>query len=216
MARARAALPNSKTHALSLCCVARTSQFHRMWIAAVEHSAALVVDVRGNTGGCVSELLLEKLLKTRLLTTRPTHGARGHFPLHSHAGPVALLVDEDTSSDGEMLAFSLRESALELNSAAATDAGRTARLRVRIVGQRTWGGAVGISCDTVCVDGTIVAHPSFASLPMSGGDGCAAVIENVGVAPDVGVSIAPHDYAAGRDPQLDAAIAEAIAMIEGP
>ena len=157
MARARAALPNSKTHALSLCCVARTSQFHRMWIAAVEHSAALVVDVRGNTGGCVSELLLEKLLKTRLLTTRPTHGARGHFPLHSHAGPVALLVDEDTSSDGEMLAFSLRESALALNSAAATDAGRTARLRVRIVGQRTWGGAVGISCDTVCVDGTIGA-----------------------------------------------------------
>ena len=51
---------------------------------------------------------------------------------------------------------------------------------------------------------------------MSGGDGCAAVIEIVGVAPDVGVSIAPHDYAAGRDPQLDAAIAEAIAMIEGP
>ena len=113
-----------------------------------------------------------------------------------------------------MLAFSLRESAHALNGTATAEAGRTARLRVRIVGQRTWGGAMGISCDTVCVDGTIVAHPSFASFPVFGGDGCAPVIENFGVAPDVGVSIAPHDYAAGRDPQLETAIAEAIAMID--
>jgi C-terminal processing protease CtpA/Prc len=34
-------------------------------------------------------------------------------------------------------------------------------------------------------------------------------LENRGVAPDLHVPIAPHDYAAGKDPQLEAAIAGA-------
>jgi tricorn protease len=40
-------------------------------------------------------------------------------------------------------------------------------------------------------------------------------VENHGVDPDVEVTIAPHDWAAGRDPQLDTAVRLALQALEG-
>jgi tricorn protease len=39
-------------------------------------------------------------------------------------------------------------------------------------------------------------------------------VENRGVDPDVEVTIAPHDWAAGRDPQLDTAVRLALQALE--
>jgi len=39
-------------------------------------------------------------------------------------------------------------------------------------------------------------------------------VENHGVDPDVEVTIAPHDWAAGRDPQLDTAVRLALHALE--
>jgi tricorn protease len=39
-------------------------------------------------------------------------------------------------------------------------------------------------------------------------------VENHGVDPDVEVTIAPHDWAAGRDPQLDTAVRLALEALE--
>ena len=39
-------------------------------------------------------------------------------------------------------------------------------------------------------------------------------VENHGVDPDVEVTIAPHDWAAGRDPQLDTAVRLALQALE--
>jgi hypothetical protein len=39
-------------------------------------------------------------------------------------------------------------------------------------------------------------------------------LENHGVDPDVEVTIAPHDWAAGRDPQLDTAVRLALQALE--
>jgi C-terminal processing protease CtpA/Prc len=39
-------------------------------------------------------------------------------------------------------------------------------------------------------------------------------VDNYGVEPDVEVTIAPHDWAAGRDPQLDTAVRLALQALE--
>jgi tricorn protease len=39
-------------------------------------------------------------------------------------------------------------------------------------------------------------------------------VENKGIAPDIDVEITPRDVAAGRDPQLERAVAEALRMLK--
>ena len=55
---------------------------------------------------------------------------------------------------------------------------------------------------TELVDGTTVSHPSYAFQIRNGGE----YLENNGVAPDTEVFLSLDDHAAGRDPQLDAAV----------
>ena len=56
--------------------------------------------------------------------------------------------------------------------------------------------------ETTLVDGTSVMHPAYGMHVH--GEGWA--IENHGVEPDLAAAVAPHDTAAGRDPQLLAAV----------
>ena len=79
-----------------------------------------------------------------------------------------------------------------------------------MVGVRSWGGVVGIDMRYSLVDGTAVTQPRFATWMEGYGWG----LENHGVDPDVEVVCAPHDSAAGRDPQLDEAIRIAMAALE--
>ena len=66
-----------------------------------------------------------------------------------------------------------------------------------VVGTRTWGGVLGVDLKYELVDGTLVAQPKYAWWFA----GVGWTLENHGVDPDVEVTMAPHDWAAGRDPQ---------------
>jgi hypothetical protein len=68
---------------------------------------------------------------------------------------------------------------------------------------------VGIINVTPLVDGTTITHPSEGYFALDCGWG----LENCGSAPDVEVAVAPHDYAAGRDPQLEEALRSAMDMM---
>jgi tricorn protease len=80
-----------------------------------------------------------------------------------------------------------------------------------LVGTRTWGGVIGSDQRYRLVDGTIVTQPEYAFW-FDGGAGW--TVENYGVDPDVEVAIAPHDWAAGRDPQLERGIELVLAAVE--
>jgi tricorn protease len=54
------------------------------------------------------------------------------------------------------------------------------------------------------VDGTVTTQPEFATWFTDVGWG----VENRGTDPDIEVEIRPQDHAAGRDPQLERALAE--------
>ena len=78
-----------------------------------------------------------------------------------------------------------------------------------MVGTRTWGGVIGCYFNDL-VDGTLVTQPASALwLPHIGWS-----MDNHGAEPDVEVAIAPHDWAAGRDPQLDTAVQLALQALE--
>lgn len=155
---------------------------------------ALVVDVRENRGGHLSELVVEKLAR-RIIgwQTGPEGRWASSYPSDAPRGPVVAISDEFSGSDGDIVTAAIK--ALGIGP---------------VVGMRTWGGTIGIDMRYRLVDGTMVTQPRYASWMEGPGWG----VENRGVEPDVEVPMTPADYAAGRDPQLDTAIRLALQALE--
>ncbi|GHF78382.1 S41 family peptidase [Streptomyces griseosporeus] len=154
---------------------------------------ALIVDVRGNAGGHISELVVEKLTR-RILGWDLTRNAQPvSYASNAPRGPVVALCDEATSSDGDMItaAFKL----LKLGP---------------VVGQRTWGGVVGMTGRHRLGDGTVITVPMNAAWFNAYG----WAVENQGVTPDVEVLRTPLDWAEGRHAQLDDAVQLALELLE--
>jgi tricorn protease len=78
-----------------------------------------------------------------------------------------------------------------------------------VVGKRTWGGVIGIDLRHMLADGTITTQPEY-SFHF---DDVGWRVENYGTDPDIEVENAPQDYAHGADPQLERAIATALALL---
>ncbi len=154
---------------------------------------ALIVDVRGNAGGHISELVVEKLTRTILGWDLTRDAQPVSYASNAPRGPVVALADEATSSDGDMItaAFKL----LDLGP---------------VVGQRTWGGVVGMTGRHRLGDGTVITVPMNAAWF----DAYGWSVENHGVAPDVEVLRTPVDWAEGRYPVLGEAVRLALELLE--
>jgi tricorn protease len=154
---------------------------------------ALIVDVRGNRGGHISQLVVEKLAR-RVIGWSVPRGLRPEtYPQDAPRGPVVALTDEFAGSDGDIV----------------TAAIKTLRLGP-VVGTRTWGGVIGIDGFHELVEGTAITVPRYAMWL----DGFGWGVENRGVDPDVEVVQSPDDWAAGRDPQLETAVRMAMEALE--
>ncbi|GGW37087.1 peptidase S41 [Streptomyces galilaeus] len=154
---------------------------------------ALIVDVRGNAGGHISELVVEKLTRTILGWDLTRDAQPVSYASNAPRGPVVALADEATSSDGDMItaAFKL----LKLGP---------------VVGQRTWGGVVGMTGRHRLGDGSVITVPMNAAWF----DAYGWSVENHGVAPDLEILRTPLDWAEGRHAQLDDAVSLALALLE--
>ncbi|MFP3992878.1 S41 family peptidase, partial [Streptomyces sp. E11-3] len=78
------------------------------------------------------------------------------------------------------------------------------------VGQRTWGGVVGMTGRHRLGDGTVITVPMNAAWF----DAYGWSIENLGVEPDLEVLRTPLDWAEGRHAQLDDAVRVALDRLE--
>jgi len=152
----------------------------------------LVVDVRENSGGHLSELVIEKIARrVRAWVTGREYSPR-RYPADAPRGPVVLVADEFAGSDGDIV------------NAVAQAVGVGP-----VVGQRTWGGVIGIDGRFQLLDGTTVTQPRYSFwFTNHGWD-----VENHGVDPDVDVVLTPQDYSTGRDPQLERAVEIALASL---
>ncbi|MGH3979359.1 MAG: S41 family peptidase, partial [Pseudonocardiaceae bacterium] len=154
---------------------------------------ALVVDVRENRGGHVSQLVVEKLARKVLGWDIGRHRSPWTYPLDAPRGPVVAVANEFSGSDGDMVTAAIK--ALGVGP---------------VVGTRTWGGVIGIDMRYTLVDGTLVTQPRYATWF----NGYGWELENHGVDPDVEVVMTPDDWVAGRDPQLDTAVRLALQALE--
>jgi tricorn protease len=154
----------------------------------------LLCDFRGNRGGHTSQLVLERLSGVVSGWDNPRGFDATSYPGDAPRGPMVGLCDQNAGSDGDIVSIGFRRRGLG-----------------PLVGMRTWGGVIGIDMRDRLVDGTIVTHPRYAFWFE---DGVGWGVENYGVDPDVEVAIAPHDWAAGHDPQLDRAIELVLAALQ--
>ena len=97
-----------------------------------------------------------------------------------------MLIDETAGSGGDLLPWMFRKFKLGT-----------------LIGQRTWGGLVGVLGFPTLMDGGTITAPNLAIWTAEEG----WVVENEGVPPDIEVEQTPKDVIAGRDPQLERAIA---------
>ncbi|MGY0059028.1 S41 family peptidase [Streptomyces sp. LZ34] len=154
---------------------------------------ALIVDVRGNAGGNISELVVEKLTRTIMGWDLTRHAEPVSYTSNAPRGPIVAVADEATSSDGDMI---------------------TAAFKIQgigpVVGLRTWGGVVGMTGRHRLADGTSITVPMNAAWFDAYGWG----VENYGVEPDIEALRSPLDWAEGRHPQLGVAVRTALDLLE--
>jgi tricorn protease len=154
---------------------------------------ALIVDVRGNTGGHTSQLVVEKLARKVIAWDVPSGLMPSTYPEDAPRGPVVAIADECSGSDGDIV----------------TGAIRLLRLGP-VVGARTWGGVIGYDNEHELIDGTQITVPRLAFWFEEYGWG----VENHGVDPDVEVIMSPDDWAAERDTQLETAVRLALEALQ--
>jgi len=147
---------------------------------------AIIVDERFNGGGSVADYYIEALRREPIAWWTFRYGDDMKTPSASIQGPKVMLIDETAGSGGDLLPWMFRKFKVGT-----------------LVGQRTWGGLVGILGFPVLMDGANVTAPNLAFWAPEEGFG----VENVGVPPDVDVEQTPADVIAGHDPQLERAIA---------
>jgi tricorn protease len=153
----------------------------------------LVVDCRSNGGGFVSEIILERLRRRPVSFSRSRGGGVTTYPYRTLNGPFVVLADQFSGSDGDIF-----PAAVQLEKLAP------------VIGQRSWGGVVGIRADKRMVDGGFLTQPEFAWWDPVLGWG----LENRGVVPDIEVVNRPQELARGFDAQLDRAVAELLRLGE--
>lgn len=147
----------------------------------------VVVDLRGRWGGGAAdaaELFVGDTPSFRLI---PRHG-RATLANVRWRGPVVALIDEGTRSGLELFAYALRINGIPL------------------VGQRTAGALLA---------GRAYILPDDSLLEIAVSD--AVIDDNVrlegnGITPDIPVDL-PLAYAAGRDPQREAAVSEMLRLL---
>lgn len=169
------------------------AQFARQVDDATRHEG-VITDVRANGGGHTSQLILERLARRVVGWDVSRHYANpATYPHQAVRGPLVFVTNQFAGSDGDIVTAAAQEMGLG-----------------PVVGERSWGGVVGIDGRFELVDGTGVTQPRYAFwFNEHGWD-----VENHGVDPDVEVIMTPADWESDDDIQLDAAIAIALRQLE--
>ncbi|MBE0647082.1 MAG: PD40 domain-containing protein [Bacteroidales bacterium] len=147
---------------------------------------ALIIDDRGNGGGNVSPMIIERLKREAVIMrmARNTDPVPGRIPFMW--GPKICLIDQYSASDGDLFPYQFKQ--LNLG---------------KLVGTRTWGGVIGIRGTLPFIDGGSLQKPEFANYDFRENKWA---MEGVGVEPDVWVDNDPAKEYAGEDEQLNKAI----------
>ena len=146
---------------------------------------ALIIDDRGNGGGNVSPMIIERLKREIGFMAVSRNTRQSYSPHGMEVGPKVCLIDQYSASDGDLFPYQFKHFKIG-----------------KLIGLRTWGGVVGIRGPLPTIDGGFLMKPEFAHY----GDNSQWIIEGHGVDPDIIVDNDPAKEYAGEDQQLNKAI----------
>jgi tricorn protease len=164
------------------------------WYFPQLRKEALLIDDRANGGGNISRMVIQRLTRTLLsVEYAPANTTPRPYPESVFLGPKAVLLDSNSASDGDIFPWMFR----------------TAKLGP-LIGERSWGGVVGITNHGQLIDGGSVNVPEFANATAEG----QWAVEGHGVDPDIVVENDPKSVLEGHDPQLERGVVELLKALE--
>jgi tricorn protease len=143
---------------------------------------ALLIDMRGNGGGNVSPMLIERLRREIAMVGIARNSVPTVDPSGTFYGPLACLLNEFSASDGDLFPYRFKHYKLG-----------------PLIGKRSWGGVIGIRGTLPFVDGGVLNKPEFSRVDV---EGKKWIIEGYGVDPDIVQDNDPAKEFAGTDEQL--------------
>jgi tricorn protease len=170
------------------------ADFAREFYAQLDKEA-LVIDVRFNGGGSIDSWVIEKLLRRAWAwwqTRHPEGGGTYPNMQNAFSGPLAVLINEQTYSDGETFALGVQK--LRLGA---------------VIGTPTSGAGVWLSDSNRLADNGLMRAAELAQIDAEGG----FLIEGRGVQPDRLVDNLPRATFQGEDQQLQAAVAHLLQQL---
>ena len=169
------------------------TSFNRYYFAQQDRKGA-IIDERFNGGGSAADYIVDILGRDFDGYFNNPAGERVPFtsPASGIWGPKVMIINEMAGSGGDLMPFMFKRREIG-----------------PLIGTRTWGGLVATSDTPLFIDGGSMIAPRFGFIDREGN----FAVENVGVAPDIEVENWPKDVIAGRDPQLERAVQEALRLL---
>lgn len=168
--------------------------FNRYYFAQ-QHKKGAVIDERNNGGGSAADHIVDVM-------ARKLHGyfnsrVEGNRPFTTPGaglwGPKVMIINGRAGSGGDLLPYMFKKMGIG-----------------PLIGTLTWGGLVGTWDTPRFIDNGRMVAPRGGFYDTDGN----WAVEGDGVAPDIAVENYPKDVIAGKDPQLERAVAEALALLK--
>ena len=168
--------------------------FNRYYFAQQDKQGA-VIDERYNGGGSAADYIIDVLQRDFDGYFNNVAGDRRPFTSPSAGiwGPKVMIINEMAGSGGDLMPWMFRYRKIG-----------------PLVGKRTWGGLVHTADTPQFIDGGSMIAPRGGFFTRDG----KWAVENEGTGPDIDVENWPKDVIAGRDPQLERAVDEALRLLK--
>ena len=167
--------------------------FNRYYFSQ-QDKQGVVVDERFNGGGSAADYIIDVLQRDFDGYFNNVAGERLPFTSPSAGiwGPKVMIINEMAGSGGDLMPYMFRRRGIG-----------------PLIGTTTWGGLVHTADTPGFIDGGSMIAPRGGFFTRDN----KWAVENEGVAPDIEVENFPKDVIAGRDPQLERAVQEALKLL---
>ncbi|HTX05189.1 MAG TPA: PDZ domain-containing protein [Steroidobacteraceae bacterium] len=168
------------------------TNFNRFFFSQV-NKQGVIIDERFNHGGDLSDYIIDNLLKQPMGLIVSRWGSTQVTPPEAIYGPKVMVINQYAGSGGDALPWYFKMAHVGT-----------------LVGERTWGGLVGIYGYPPLMDGGSITAPRVAVEGLNG----TFPVENHGVSPEVTVWQDPKLVREGHDPQLERAVEVALQQLQ--
>lgn len=168
--------------------------FNRMYFAQ-QDKKGVIIDERNNGGGSAADYMIDVMARTLFgyFNSKANDNRPWTTPISGIWGPKVMIINERAGSGGDLLPYMFKAKGIG-----------------PLVGTRTWGGLVGTWDTPRFIDGGRMVAPRGGFFDADG----EWAVEGEGVAPDIEVIQDPKSVLAGSDPQLEAAVKEAMHLLK--